>query len=67
MTLRRSELPANNPTRLIDELKRQLDKPEVHEFLRLHGHERVDVVFRIARRQAVVGPQLTLTKLARAE
>ncbi len=56
-------MPGNNPTKIIDALKRQLDAPYVHDMLRLHSEDTMDVIFRISRRQAVSGPKITLHKL----
>ncbi len=60
---RRSQLPGNNPTKLIEELKRQLDLPWVHDMLRLHSEDAMDVIFRVSRRQAVAGPKIVLHKM----
>lgn len=59
-----SDLPANNPSRLIEELKRQLDTPRVYEILAREGHSQVDITFRVSRRATVRGPRFTITEIA---
>lgn len=58
-----SDLPPNNPDRLIEELKRQLDHPDVRQMLHDHGDARIDITFRISRRATVKGPQFTVVRL----
>ncbi len=60
---RSSDLPANNPSRLIEQLKRQLDEPAVHQMLHDHADQRVDITFRVTRRGAVKGPVFTIVRL----
>lgn len=60
---RRSSLPANNPTKIIEQLQRQLDTPFVRDFLKANSGDTLDIVFRISRRQVVSGPKLTVSKL----